>query len=559
MESRRSAIKLGVLGTLGMCGPASAASGSRKTGAACKPEAHDAGPCWRVGIEGQRIADLGDGRFLNPVLAGDYPDPSVLKDGDDYYMTHSSFDSAPGLLIWHSRDLVNWRPVGPALAKPLGTVFAVDIAKHDGRYFIYIPFMKAPWSPDLPSFANTFVIHAPSMEGPWSDPIDLKVGGLIDPGHVVGEDGHRYLFFNDGKRVRLTADGLATDGPIETVYEAWRYPDDWITEAFAPEGPKLFRKGDFFYLVNAVGGTSGPATGHMIVAARSRSIHGPWENCPHNPIQRTLSRNEMWWSRGHATCVEGPGGKWFMIYHGYENGYHTLGRQTLLEPVEWTPDGWFKAVGGDLSAPLAKPHGQAQHHGMAHSDSFETDRLGTLWSLYASAPAEAARVAIGNRALSLRAKGNGPSDGVVITQQVGDRSYEVTVEVELRGRASGGLLLFFDDRLFLGMGIDGSRMTTWRGGKASYWPEPAPAARRMFMRITNQEQIVTFYYSLDGETWTRHGVRSEVTGYNANTIDNLLSLRPALYAAGEGEVMFRSFVYRALETGSNESGSKRCV
>lgn len=546
MESRRTAMKLAVAGALGISGSGLAANAAKKDDAKFKPAADRDGPRWRAGIEGQRIADLGDGRFLNPVLSGDYPDPSVLKDGDDYYMTHSSFDSAPGLLIWHSRDLVNWRPLGPALAKPLGTVFAVDIAKHDGRYFIYIPFMKAPWSTDLPSFANTFVIHAPSMEGPWSDPIDLKVGGLIDPGHVVGEDGHRYLFFNDGKRVRLTADGLATDGPIETVYQAWRYPDDWITEAYSPEGPKLFRRGDYFYLVNAVGGTSGPATGHMIVAARSRSIHGPWENCPHNPIQRTHSRQEMWWSRGHATCVEGPGGQWYMVYHGYENGYHTLGRQTLVEPIEWTPDGWFRATGGDLSEPLRKPRGPAQPHGMAHSDSFHTDRLGTLWNLYGSAPAETARIAIGDGALTLKAKGKVPSDGVVLTQQVGDRSYEVSVELELTDKTSGGLLLFFDDRLFLGMGIDGHRMTTWRGGKASYWPEPAPPARRIFMRITNQEQVVTFYYSLDGKNWTRHGVRSEVTGYNANTVDNLLSLRPALYAAGEGEVLFRNFTYRVL-------------
>lgn len=554
MESRRAALKLAVAGAFAASGGAVGATSGRKA----KPHAPSlpgqsaqraAGHVWRPGFEGQRKADLGDGRYLNPVLSGDYPDPSVLKDGDDYYMTHSSFDSAPGLLIWHSRDLVNWRPLGPALAKPLGTVFAVDIAKHDGRYFIYIPFMKAPWS-TLPSFANTYVIHAPSMEGPWSDPIDLKVGGLIDPGHIVGEDGHRYLFFNDGKRVRLTPDGLATAGPVETAYKAWRYPDDWITEAHSPEGPKLFQRGEYFYLVNAVGGTSGPATGHMIVAARSRSIHGPWEDCPHNPIQRTLSCDEMWWSRGHATCVEGPGGQWHMVYHGYENGYQTLGRQTLLEPIEWTADGWFRAKGGDLSAPLRKAGSatgdDAIVHGMPHSDAFTDNRLGSLWGLYGSPPADTARIAIGGGALALTAKGNGPADGVVLTQQVGDRAYEVTVELELVGSTTGGLLLFFDDRLFLGMGIDGDRMTTYRGGKASYWPEPAPASRKMHMRITNQDQIATFYYSLDGQAWTRHEVRSEVSGYNANTVDNLLSLRPALFACGEGSVVFRNFRYRAL-------------
>jgi xylan 1,4-beta-xylosidase len=358
-------------------------------------------------VEGQRKADCGDGRYLNPILPGDFPDPSVLKDGDDYYMTHSSFDAAPGLLIWHSRDLVNWRPLRPALAKPLGTVFAVDIAKHDGRYFIYIPFMKAPWSPPLASFANIYVIHAPSMEGPWSEPIDLGVGGLIDPGHVVGEDGRRYLFFNEGKRVPLTPDGLATAGPVETAYQAWHYPDDWITEAWSPEGPKLFRRGEWFYLVNAVGGTSGPATGHMVAVARAYSINGPWENCPHNPIVRAKSDADRWWSRGHATCVEGPGGAWYMVYHAYENGFHTLGRQTVLEPMAWTADGWFRATGGDLAQPLPKPAGAAVPHGMARSDDFAQEALGRRWTLYASAPADAARARVADNALTLRAKAAG--------------------------------------------------------------------------------------------------------------------------------------------------------
>ena len=75
----------------------------------------------------------------------------------------------------------------------------------------------------------------------------------------------------------------------------------------------------------------------------------------HNPIVRTVSAEEKWWSRGHATLVEGPAGDWWMVYHGYENGFWTLGRQALLDPVEWTDDGWFRAKGGDLSQPIAKP------------------------------------------------------------------------------------------------------------------------------------------------------------------------------------------------------------
>lgn len=235
-----------------------------------------------------------------------------------------------------------------------------------------------------------------------------------------------------------------------------------------------------------------------------------------------------------------------MVYHGFENGYQTLGRQTLLEPIEWTADGWFRAVGGDLSKPLRKPGGQAVPNGLPHSSILNKADMGRLWSLYASAPDDAESVRFEPGALILAGKGRSPADGTVLTQQVGDRSFEITVELALRGESEGGLLLFFNNRLFLGMGIDGKRMTSYRGGKASYWPEPAPPSRHMHMRIVNDRQIVTFYYSLDGKEWTRHGVRSQVTGYNANTIDDLLSLRPALFASGAGEVSFRRFVYRAL-------------
>jgi hypothetical protein len=120
-------------------------------------------PKWGRGIEGQRKADLGNGTYLNPILSGDHPDPTILKDGDDYYMTFSSFLSYPGVIIWHSRDLVNWAPIGSALSKPIGSVWAMDLIKHNGRYFIYIP--------ATPNGKGTiFVIWADNINGPWSDP-----------------------------------------------------------------------------------------------------------------------------------------------------------------------------------------------------------------------------------------------------------------------------------------------------------------------------------------------------------------------------------------------------
>src|SRR5882724_512572 len=105
----------------------------------CVPRKSAQAPTWAAGIEGQRKADLGNGTFLNPILSGDHPDPTILKDGENYYMTFSSFVAYPGAVIWHSFDLVNWAPVGPALTKPIGSVWAMDLIKHNGRYFIYLP------------------------------------------------------------------------------------------------------------------------------------------------------------------------------------------------------------------------------------------------------------------------------------------------------------------------------------------------------------------------------------------------------------------------------------
>lgn len=503
-------------------------------------------------VEGQRRADLGDGTYVNPVFAGDHPDPAILRDGDDYYVTFSSFESTPGLIIWHSRDLLNWQPLGSALPTPIGNVFAVDMCKMGERYFIYVPVISTAVSPDPAAPPQIYVLHADSMSGPWSEPINLGISGHIDPGHVVGEDGHRYLFLSGVSRVRLSADGLSTEGPLEHVYDGWRYPDDWVTEAYALEGPKLTKRGEWFYLTTAVGGTSGPPTGHMVTVARSRSVHGPWEDSPTNPIIRTRDSTEPWWSKGHATLFEGPNGQWWSIYHGYENGFTNLGRQTLLEPIEWDQGGWPRAAGGDLSKPLPAPipeitsSGQPPH-GIELSDNFAEDRFGIQWSFHAPSKDEYVRASLGD-GLILEARGTNPSDSSPLTCIVGDRRYEISVEAEFTGGAQGGLLLYYSDRLFCGMGHDGTRLQSYRAGRdIPYWREPAPSAAKIHFRIVNDENIVTQYYSTDGIEWTRHGLRFEVSGYNTNTADELLSLRPALFATGSGHVKFRNFQYGALQ------------
>ena len=501
-------------------------------------------PRWGRGIEGQRTADLGDGTFLNPVVAGDHPDPSILRDGDDYYMTFSSFHAYPGLVVWHSTDLVNWTPVGPALRRNLGDIWAVDLCRHGDRYYIYLPANPTGqgWS--------IFVIWADDIRGPWSEPVDLGIDGCIDPGHVVGEDGHRYLFVNGIRKVRLRADGLATDGPLEPAYQPWRYPDHWITENFAPEGPKLLWREGWLYLVTAVGGTAGPATGHMVIAARSRSVHGPWEHCPHNPLVRTRSEDEPWWSRGHATLVEGPAGDWWMVYHGYENGFRTLGRQTLLEPVEWTADGWFRATGGDLSRPLRKPAGgRAGAHGFALSGGFGPERFGVQWCFHQPGPEDMQRLAHqADGSLRLAAAGTSPADSTPLVCLAGDHSYRVEVDLELEPGAEAGLLLYYNRLAFVGIGFSGDTVKTFQYAGELPWARQPRATGQVRVRLTHDRHIATWEYSHDkGASWTLHGTRMETSGMHHNVFGGFLSLRIGVYVAGRGGARLSGFSYRAIE------------
>jgi xylan 1,4-beta-xylosidase len=542
-NSRRNLIKTLVAGAA--AAPLAATGATRNAdGAKCSSASGNAPAAqrWARGIEGQRKADLGNGTFLNPIIAGDHPDPTILKDGKDYYMTFSSFYSYPGIVVWHSTDLVNWAPVGPALRQPLGTIWALDLCKHDGRYFIYIPA-----APDGSNW-SIYAIWADNIAGPWSDPVDLKIKGCIDPGHIVGEDGKRYLFVNGIRKIRLTDDGLATAGPLEHAYAPWRYPEDWVVENFAPEGPKLLRRGVWFYLVTAVGGTSGPPTGHMVIAARSRSIHGPWEHCPRNPLVRTVSANEPWWSRGHATLIEGPAGDWWMVYHGYENGYRTLGRQTLLEPIEWTADGWFRAKGGDLSAPLAKPRGgKAGPSGFALSDDFKTNKFGVQWSFHDPAADELSRAKYETGGLRLNAKGRMPADSSPLTCPVGDRSYEVEATLELTGAAEAGLLLFYNYKAFVGVGFDANTVKTFASAEEQGWMRGKSRGSRLRIRMRNEDNVITYWYSSDnGANWSLHGLRMEVSGMHHNVFGGFLSLKVGIYCAGEGSVRISDFSYKAL-------------
>lgn len=470
-------------------------------------------------------------KFQNPLFAGDYPDPSIVRVGDDYYVTHSSFNYAPGLLVWHSRDLVRWRPVTHALPEYDGDVWAPEIVHHGGRFHIYYK-----------TTGGNHVVSADHIDGPWSPPGDLKCG-WIDPGHCTSSDGTRYIHLSDGRAFPLSADGLTRVGEPQHVYQGWPIPEEWRIEGFCLEGPKLFWKDGWLYLVSAQGGTAGPPTSHMAVVARGRHPLGPFENSPHNPLIHTKSRHERWWSRGHATLFEGPDRRWWAITHGYEQGFHTLGRQTLLEPIEWGSDGWpVQPRGYTAEQPLDLP-GPA-HLDLPLSDDFVGPHLGMPWRFWAEHDRSRYRFLAGG-GIELNGKGDKIESSGPLTIIARDHAYSVGVEAERFGDATVGLMLWYSDKAYVGIGWNDKGLHRLRSGEP-VWSHQPVASRRLGLRLVNDNHELDFLYRDGAGPWRKLDGSLEVSGLHHNTFGGFLSLRPALFAAGGGAGRFHAFRYTAL-------------
>lgn len=478
----------------------------------------------------QQKANVGEESYQNPIFAGDYADPSIIRDGEDYYIVHSSFNYYPGLLIWTSKDLVNWKPVTHALKKSVGSVWAPDLVKYDNKFFIYFPANE-----------TNFVVWANSINGPWSDPIDLKIGN-IDPGHFTDDKGNRYLYFSNGTYVPLSKDGLAVSGKEKQAYDGWKIPSEWSIECFCMEGPKVLKRGDYYYLTVAEGGTAGPATSHMVISARSKSPLGPWENSPYNPIIRTKDSSEKWWSKGHATIIDDVNGKWWMVFHGYENGYHNMGRQTLLEPVEWTNDGWYKTPENiKTEAPIKKPAGKNIKSNFNLSDDFSGSELKQQWQFFNEFDAQ--RFKLTKNGLELKAKGNNVGESSPLLCTPPDHSYTANVEVEIEGNATAGLVLFYDTKLYTGIAADKENVLAILRS----WQFPTQKGinkTHLFLRLEKKEQLVNMFYSIDGKTWNKIENSAEVSAFHHNVLSGFMSLRLGLSSVGEGKVTFKNFVYK---------------
>lgn len=287
-------------------------------------------------------------KYRNPIIPGFYPDSSICRKGEDYYLVNSSFHYFPGVPIFHSRDLINWSQIGHCLTRNTQLfleatpsshgIFAPTLRYHNSTFYMITTNV---------SLMKNFFVTAANPEGPWSEPVWVDWEG-IDPS----------LFFDDDGKVYITGTN-GFDGEAWGIYQAeidintgeLLSPRIKIWDGTGgrnPEGPHLYKIKGQYYLMISEGGTE---YGHMITIARSDHPNGPFVSNPHNPIGTHRSLESPFQAIGHADLIQAHDGTWWAVTLGIRpiSFQSNLGRETFLTPVEWTEDDWPRFGSGHHS------------------------------------------------------------------------------------------------------------------------------------------------------------------------------------------------------------------
>ena len=461
--------------------------------------------------------------------------------GDDYYLAYTPGNN---ILFWHSRDLVNWRPVKRhSLGPDFNTIWASDLVYFDGKFHVYMPLGTYPGKTGQEEnhefFKSVWMISAENIEGPWSEPVrvdnhynpDPFYTG-IDPGFIQTPEGKKYCYVDNGFMFPLNEDGTSSTDKARVVYHGWEYPGDWVVQCKCLESPKLFYREGYYYIVSATGGTSGPATAHMAIVARSKSPEGPWTESPWNPLVHTYSDAEPWWQQGHATILEGPGGQWYTLFPSRPANYTEMGKQTLLLPLEWTEDGWPRVKNQvkpwDL---IPMPRAGNVGHGMPLSDDFSGNMPGIQWNI---GDIHLDRVRCEGGKLLMEASGEDSRNGTSISVNATNKSFEATVRVKVLPGTHAALVFGNHEGLKnTGEVVRYNLGREWRTRNSDVELEPG---QEVWLKIRNVRKDLSFYCSTDGINWThfQNGARGGEYGVR-------------LCAWGEGEAQFSGFAYQGLE------------
>jgi xylan 1,4-beta-xylosidase len=312
--------------------------------------------------------------YTNPVIPGFYSDPSVCRVGEDYYLVSSTFEYFPGVPVFHSKDLVNWEQIGHCIHRkeqlPRGMgIFAATLRYHDGIFYMITTNVTRP--------GGNFFVSASKPEGPWSDPVWIDVPG-IDPDLFFDDDGRAYVISSPFILFEID---LQTGKLLSEGRKVWNG-----TGGRYAEGPHIYKKDGFYYLMGAEGGTE---EAHSETIARSHSIWGPYTDNPANPIlahANAAGQGNPIQGVGHADMIQAHDGSWWILFHGYRTVaggvHHLLGRESCLAPVSWPKNAWPVVNGNgtatvDMTCPTLplKPFPKRPAR-----EDFNSDKPGLEWN-----------------------------------------------------------------------------------------------------------------------------------------------------------------------------------
>ncbi|MGH8501463.1 MAG: family 43 glycosylhydrolase [Gammaproteobacteria bacterium] len=456
--------------------------------------------------------------YTNPVLAGNYPDPSVVRVGKDYWATATSSGWAPQFPILHSRDLVNWSVAGSVFQqRPAwsdGNYWAPEITHHRGQYFVYYVARK------IGGGRCVAVATSRQPTGPYQDhgPLVCQKLGSIDPMAIRDEHGQPYLVWKRGGNTRnlptpILAQKLSKDGLRLIGERTELIRNDAAWEAKVVEAPFIVRRGGWFYMFYSGDDCCSLQCNYALGVARSPYLLGPWEKNPANPI---LKGNETWKCPGHGSVVRDAQGLTYLLYHAFQRDAVYVGRQALLDEVKWGANQWPTINAGNApSGQALSPHGiEPLNAEFSFVDDFTSSGLTPGWQ-WPQANQPSARLDVtrnGWLALSpARARAHDVV-GAVMARPTTAGDYVVTTAADTRDMRPGalaGLAAFGDSQNALGIAVGGGKVIVWRREQNSHKivaTAAAPNAPLVHLRmIATGGYRFQFAVGQNGQDWRAVG------------------------------------------------------
>lgn len=414
--------------------------------------------------------------ITNPVLRGFNPDPSIVRVGEDYYIATSTFEWWPGVQLHHSRDLVHWRLIGHALTRESqlnlrgiadsGGVWAPSLSHADGRFWLIYTNVRTCGMGRPFKDVGINLTTATDIGGPWSEPVALNSIGF-DPSLFHDDDGRKWLvnMMWDFRPGRNRFAGIVVQEYDPTAGRLTGPMTKILAKEVLTEGPNLYQRNGWYYLMLAEGGTG---WNHGISMARARSIIGPYELDPQTSVMTTRDAPDCPLQKaGHGELVETPAGEWYLVHLASrplgtgDQRRCMLGRETCLQQVRWSDDGWLRLAAKDAGTPPTRPsvtvpapRGVTSQpwSTLPTRDDFDAPRLDPSWSSLRG-PVDESWLSLTVRPGWLRLRGRESLHSLFHQSLVAKRltGHRCTVRTRLEFRPehftqSAGLVCYYDTR-----------------------------------------------------------------------------------------------------------------